>query len=102
MITSPLRCAALRAAGRLLSALNGSGASGEHVRAAVRKVEDAGNPDAEVGRRLVGYLADLAAAWQVATPAERNKFARQLLVEAVLLAAAATSVVAERSLRRAG
>ncbi len=47
--------AGLRAAGRLLSALNGSGASGEHVRAAVRKVEDAGNPDGFFAR-----IAELA------------------------------------------
>jgi hypothetical protein len=47
--------AGLRAAGRLLSALNGSGADGEHVRAAVRKVEDAGDPDGFFAR-----IAELA------------------------------------------
>ena len=47
--------AGLRTAGRLLSALNGAGASGEHVRAAVRKVEDAGNPDGFFAR-----IAELA------------------------------------------
>ena len=34
--------------------------------------EDQGNPDEAIGHRLVGFLNDLASAWQVATPAERN------------------------------
>ena len=47
--------AGLRAAGRLRSAGNGGGASGEQVRAAVRKVEDAGDPDGFFAR-----IAELA------------------------------------------
>ena len=43
----------LRTAGKLLAALNGPGATGENVQAAMRKVEDAGNPD--------GYFARIAA-----------------------------------------
>lgn len=43
----------LRRARRLLSAVNGTGATGEQVRAAVRKVEDAADPD--------GYFARVAA-----------------------------------------
>ena len=43
----------LRTAGKLLAALNGAGATAEHVQAAIRKVDDAGNPD--------GYFARIAA-----------------------------------------
>ena len=51
------------------------------------------NPDEAVGRRLVYYLADLAGAWQAATPAERNKIARQLFVEVVVENRTAVAVV---------
>ena len=52
--------AGLRTAGKLLAALNGPGASYEHVRAAMRKVEDAGDPDGFFAR-----IAELAhrASW---------------------------------------
>jgi len=39
--------------------------------------EEEGNPGEAIGQRLVGYLADLAGAWHVATPTERNKIARR-------------------------
>ena len=37
-----------------------------------------------VGRRLVGFLADLRSAWAVATATERNRLARQLFAEAIV------------------
>lgn len=45
--------AGLRTAGKLLAAMNGSGATTEQIRYAVQKVEDAGNPD--------GYFARVVA-----------------------------------------
>jgi hypothetical protein len=38
----------------------------------------------DVGRRLVGFLADLPSAWGMATPEERNRLAWQLIAEAVI------------------
>ena len=35
-------------------------------------------PASGVGQRLAAYLADIALAWQVATPEERNELARQM------------------------
>jgi hypothetical protein len=46
--------------------------------------EDQGNPDEAPGRRLVGFLAGLSSALQVASPAERNKIARHLFVEVIV------------------
>ena len=36
-----------------------------------------------VGRRLADYLANVALAWQAATPEERNRLARELFGEVV-------------------
>ena len=47
--------------------------------AALPKIKEI--PTRPSASRLVGFLADLPSAWQVATPAERNKLARQLFVE---------------------
>ncbi len=38
-----------------------------------------GDPDSDAGQRLAEFLADVGSAWRVATPAERNKLARELL-----------------------
>ncbi|MDP9364923.1 MAG: hypothetical protein M3Q10_11990 [Chloroflexota bacterium] len=35
------------------------------------------NADADVGKRLAAYLADMVGAWRAATPEERDKVARQ-------------------------
>lgn len=43
-----------------------------------------GDPDGEAGKRLAALLADMAGAWKVATPEERNKLARQLFMEAII------------------
>ena len=43
-----------------------------------------GDPDSDAGRQLAAFLADLGQAWPVATPAERNRLARQLFSEAVI------------------
>ncbi len=40
--------------------------------------------DAGTGPRLAAFLADVASAWRVATPEERNRLARQLLSGAVV------------------
>ncbi len=58
-----------------------------------------GNPDEAVGRRLIGFLANLASAWKVATPAERNRLARQLFVEAIVENRTAVAVVPRPELR---
>jgi site-specific DNA recombinase len=41
-------------------------------------------PDDATAERLAGFLADVASAWTVATPEERNRLARQLLSGAVV------------------
>lgn len=46
---------ALRTAGKLLAAINGFGATNEDVRYAMRKLDDAGNPDS-----FFSYVAELA------------------------------------------
>jgi site-specific DNA recombinase len=61
--------------------------------------EAQGNPDEAVGRRLVGFLADLASAWQVATPLERNRMARQLFVEVIVENRTAVAVVPRPDVR---
>ena len=45
---------------------------------------DEGDPDSDAGMRLMGFLADIASAWRVATPEERNRLARQLFAEAIV------------------
>jgi site-specific DNA recombinase len=61
--------------------------------------ENRGNPDEAVGRRLVGFLADLASAWKLATPDERNKIARQLFVEVIVENRTAVAVVPRPDVR---
>lgn len=39
---------------------------------------------ADVGRRLLAFLADLPSAWEAAAPEERNRMARQLFAEAII------------------
>jgi len=39
-----------------------------------------GNPNSGAGERLAAYLADASKAWKVATPEERNRFARPVRV----------------------
>ena len=41
-------------------------------------------PDTDAGDRLASYLADVAVAWKVATPAEQNKIARALFTSVVV------------------
>lgn len=43
-----------------------------------------GDPDADTGRQLAAFLADLGAAWPLATPEERNRLARQLFSETII------------------
>nr|MDP9472134.1 recombinase family protein [Chloroflexota bacterium] len=43
-----------------------------------------GDPDSEAGKRLAAFLRNVASAWRVATPDERNRLARQLFVEAIV------------------
>ena len=45
---------------------------------------ETGEDDEATGDRLAGFLADVASAWRVATPEERNRLARQLLSGAVV------------------
>jgi site-specific DNA recombinase len=49
--------------------------------------------DQATGRRLADFLADVAGAWQLATPAERNKLARQLFNGVVIENKTAVAVV---------
>lgn len=58
-----------------------------------------GEPDAETGKRLAAFLADIAGAWQVATPAERNKLARHLFVEAIVENRTAVAVLPRPDVR---
>jgi hypothetical protein len=60
---------------------------------------DAGNPDEAIGRRLVAFLENIASAWQVATPAERNRLARQLFVETIVENRTAVAVVPRPDVR---
>ncbi len=69
------------------------------ARALAALPEDRGNPDEAVGRQLVGFLEDLAGAWQVATPAERNTIARQLFVEVIVENRTAVAVVPRPDVR---
>jgi hypothetical protein len=43
-----------------------------------------GDPDNAAGERLANFLADVSAAWRVATSDERNRLARQLFAQAVI------------------
>jgi site-specific DNA recombinase len=57
------------------------------------------NPDSGAGERLAAFLADVASAWQVATPTERNKLARQLFASVVVSNRTAVAVVPRPDLR---
>jgi site-specific DNA recombinase len=52
-----------------------------------------------VGDRLAGYLADIASAWAVATPEERNKIARELFSEVIVENKTAVAVVPRPAIR---
>jgi hypothetical protein len=43
-----------------------------------------GDPDNSAGERLTDFLANVSAAWRVATSDERNRLARQLFAQAVI------------------
>ena len=55
--------------------------------------------DSDAGERLAAFLADVAGAWKVATPAERNKLARQLFASVVVSNRTAVAVVPRPDLR---
>ena len=61
--------------------------------------EGEGNPDEAVGRRLAAYLGDVASSWRAATPAERNRIARQLFVEVIVENRTAVAVVPRPDVR---
>ena len=52
-----------------------------------------------MGERLAAFLADVASAWKVATPTERNKLARQLFARVVVRNRTAVAVVPRPDLR---
>ncbi len=58
-----------------------------------------GNPDSDVGERLATFLSDVAKAWTVATPEERNRLARQLFGTVVVTNRTAVAVVPRPDLR---
>jgi DNA invertase Pin-like site-specific DNA recombinase len=58
-----------------------------------------GNPNSDAGERLAAFLADVASAWRVATPTERNKLARQLFASVVVSNRTAVAVVPRPDLR---
>ncbi len=58
-----------------------------------------GDPDGDAGKRLAGFLADVASAWRVATPDERNRLARQLFAEAIIDNKTAVAVVPRPDVR---
>ncbi len=43
-----------------------------------------GDPDAEAGHRLAGFISSVASAWRAATEDERNRLARQLFARVVV------------------
>ena len=58
-----------------------------------------GDPDSDVGQRLATFLSDVAMAWLVATPEERNGLARQLFGSVVVTNRTAVAVVPRPDLR---
>ena len=58
-----------------------------------------GDPDADAGHRLASFLADVAGAWTMATPAERNQLARQLFASVIVSNRTAVAVVPRPDLR---
>jgi hypothetical protein len=57
------------------------------------------NPESDAGEQLAAFLADVASAWRVATPTERNKLARQLFQSVVVSNRTAVAVVPRPDLR---
>ncbi|MDP9470059.1 MAG: recombinase family protein [Chloroflexota bacterium] len=60
---------------------------------------DVGDPDNRVGEQLAAFLADVPAAWTAATPAERNRLARELFRTVVVANRTAVAVVPRPDLR---
>jgi DNA invertase Pin-like site-specific DNA recombinase len=58
-----------------------------------------GDPASDAGERLAAFLADVASAWKVSTPTERNKLARQLFASVVVSNRTAVAVVPRPDLR---
>lgn len=58
-----------------------------------------GDPDSAVGARLAAFLADVSAAWTLATADERNRLARQLFRSVVIVNRTAVAVVPRPDLR---
>ncbi len=58
-----------------------------------------GDPDSEAGKRLAAFLGNVASAWRVATPEERNRLARQLFVEAIVENRTAVAVMPRPDVR---
>jgi hypothetical protein len=58
-----------------------------------------GNPESDAGERLAAFLSDVASAWQVATPTERNKLARQLFASVIVSTRTAVAVMPRPDLR---
>jgi site-specific DNA recombinase len=58
--------------------------------AALPSEDDTGD---DAGERLASFMADVASAWTVATPAQRNKLARQLFATVVIHNRTAVAVV---------
>jgi hypothetical protein len=56
-------------------------------------------PDSHAAELLAGFLADLASAWRMATPDERNKIARQLFVEVIVENKTAVAVIPRPEMR---
>jgi site-specific DNA recombinase len=57
------------------------------------------DPAGDIAERLATFLADVASAWMLATPAERNKLARQLFASVVVSNRTAVAVVPRPDLR---
>ena len=52
--------------------------------AELAEIPAAASPDEATGRRLAGFLADVASAWRVATAAERNQLARAVFADVLI------------------
>lgn len=60
---------------------------------------DDGAADIDVGNRLAGFLGDVASAWTLATPEERNRLARQLFADVIVENRTAVAVTPRPALR---
>jgi hypothetical protein len=69
------------------------------VVAALAALPAQGNPESDAGERLAAFLADVASAWHVANPTERDKLARQLFSRVVISNRTAVAVVPRPDLR---